>query len=59
MPVQSLQWQSIITTLMKDLQQGFGSLHYAYLTIPDDLRRLCHFALRAAFPLSPVDRYSQ
>jgi hypothetical protein len=43
---------------MNDLQQGFGSLHYAYLTIPDDLRRLCHFALRAAFPLSLVDRYS-
>jgi hypothetical protein len=54
----SVRFRERVTVLMNDLQQGFGSLHYAYLTIPDDLGRLCHFALRAAFPLSLVGRDS-
>ena len=35
MPVQSLQWQSSLTAFVDDLQQGFGSLHYAYPAFPD------------------------
>ncbi len=34
-PVQSLQWQSILAAFVDDLHQGFGSLHYAYLASLD------------------------
>src|SRR6266511_3365868 len=31
-PIESLQWQSSLAAFVDDLQQGFGSLHYAYPT---------------------------
>ena len=44
-PVQPLQWQSSLAAFVDDLQQGFGSLHYAYPASPDDRGHLCHLAL--------------
>src|SRR5699024_11648977 len=35
--VETFQWQSLSAALTNDPQKGFGALHFAYLTIVEDL----------------------